>query len=325
MKFTSNRLCLTGPRQIEWVRHAHHGDSESILCKTKYSAVSTGTELAAYTGLPSLSGGKIYPRVNGYMNVAQILDIGKGVINFAPGDYVLTFNCHESHFILNERDVLLKLSGCKSYICSIFAYVYHLGYSALLKSGLPIGAKVAVIGQGLIGQASAEFLAQNGYAVTAISDHLGGGVAENTLAEITYVNRCDDFETDFDLVISTTGSWQDYALSLKIVAKNGVISILGFPGRDGLLPDYNPFMSKEFYRKQVTIQASGLSPEFNDSRSFNRFNERENLSFISHLIDKQTLDPTRFASILGPHDQIEEVYKCLEKKAHNEISAVITW
>ena len=325
MKIISDRLCLTGLRKIEWIKHSHHGDANSILCKTKYSAISTGTELAAYTGMPSLSGQKIYPRVNGYMNVAQILDVGKSVRNFAPGDYVLTFNCHESHFIQKEEDVLLKLNDSKSHTSSVFAYAYHLGYSALLKSRLPVGANVAVIGQGLVGQATAEFLAQSGYPTTAISDHFQGGDISKTLANISYANRLQNFDTNFDLIIVTTGSWRDYAFGLKNVARNGVISILGFPGRDGQLPDFNPFMSEEFYQKQITIQASGLSPEINDSRGFNRFNERTNLSFISNLIDNGILDPTRFASIVGPNDQIEEFYKCLEKRSKNEISAIITW
>lgn len=325
-KFMSQRFVLTGPRIAEWVEYEHLIETEKdIVCKTLCSAISSGTELAAFQGAKSLSGGAIYPRVNGYMNVAEVLDVCDGVTTVQPGDVVLTFNCHESHFVARDDAVLVKLDDRSKIKKFVFAYAYHLGYSALLKSLLPIGAKVAVIGQGLLGQASAELLSTNGYFVTAISDYPASMEHLKKFSNAFLSSRNDNFSSAFDLAIVTTGSWHDYQLSMRIAGQNGIISILGFPGRDETLPTFNPFDAREFYTKQLSIHASGMLPECADSRGFNRFNERANLEFICHLIDSGSLDPSRFESFSDEYSNLEDVYIQLEDRKDNEISAVISW
>jgi 2-desacetyl-2-hydroxyethyl bacteriochlorophyllide A dehydrogenase len=325
LQILSDRFTLVGPKQTLWTQHEHFGGTHDIVCKTLYTAISTGTELAAFNGVASLSGGNIYPRVNGYMNVSKILHTGKKVKKYRADDIVLTFNCHETHFIVNENEVLVKIGNTVLLDRAVFAYAYHLGYSSLLKSGFSIGAKVAVIGQGLLGQAAAELLSRSGYAVTVVSSH---GQPDKSLEQALGINRIDraaDLCEQFDLIILTTGKWDDYFLSLEKLTNNGVLSILGFPGRDGSLPKLNPFRAKDFYQKQLSIQACGFVPKFQDSRGFNRFNERSNLEYIVKRINDESLNPTRFASMTSDYTDLEFVYRRLEERLSNEISALISW
>ena len=53
------------------------------------TAISPGTELAAYVGLPPLRDGPAYPRLQGYCNVGRVLTVGERVRHLVPGQRVL--------------------------------------------------------------------------------------------------------------------------------------------------------------------------------------------------------------------------------------------
>jgi hypothetical protein len=65
--------------------------SDEILCKTLVSAISPGTEIAAYNGLPPLRPMKPYPRLVGYCNVSEIIDVGSNVTEYKIRQRILTF------------------------------------------------------------------------------------------------------------------------------------------------------------------------------------------------------------------------------------------
>ena len=74
----------------------------AILCETLVTAISPGTELAAYNGLPPLRPATGYPRLQGYCNVSQVIAKGSQVKSVNIGDRILTFQSHRSHFIVPE-------------------------------------------------------------------------------------------------------------------------------------------------------------------------------------------------------------------------------
>lgn len=63
--------------------------SDQVFARTLYSAISPGTEIAAFLGCPPLRPGKLCPRVVGYCNVAEVLAIGAGVTLCRTGDTIL--------------------------------------------------------------------------------------------------------------------------------------------------------------------------------------------------------------------------------------------
>ena len=82
---------LTGPRQL--VLNPSPLDDETLqdgdlLAQTIVSAISPGTETAAYIGAPPLRPGKVYPRVVGYCNVARI--VKSRSTRYASGELILT-------------------------------------------------------------------------------------------------------------------------------------------------------------------------------------------------------------------------------------------
>jgi len=106
-----------------------------FFAKTLYSTISPGTELAAYIGSPPLRPMKVYPRLLGYCNLAEVLATGSEVKNLKAGDKVITFQSHRSHFIAEENTIVVKLKDDSLLEFASATYLYHLPFHALLKSG----------------------------------------------------------------------------------------------------------------------------------------------------------------------------------------------
>ena len=122
------------------------------------NAISPGTETAAWLGLPPLrTGPVVYPRLVGSRNVAEVVHCGSKCSGIKPGDRILTFQSHCSHFFVNSSDVLAVVPDDLDSQSAVKAYLFHLGYSAILASSHSVGAEAAVIGLGVLGLASCAF------------------------------------------------------------------------------------------------------------------------------------------------------------------------
>jgi threonine dehydrogenase-like Zn-dependent dehydrogenase len=282
-----------------------------ILCETLFSVISPGTEVAAYTGAPPLRLGNGYPRLVGYCNVARVIKVGEDVSSVSVGDRVLNGSCHCSHFLIPESDVFAIVPDNVTSRQAACAYLYHLGYDAVLKSGLNYGDSVVVLGLGVLGLASVAMSSRAGANVYAVSDYS----VPTQIAKKFGAKQIFDRENFLDLerilgdrlanvVISTSNSWLDWDLALQIAGRNSFIAVLGFPGRGLSSPKNNPLNSQYFYAKQLNIQAVGHAPIENDTRQFLKFNQKDNLSFILSEIEAGYLNPDLLISGVFSWDKL---------------------
>ena len=160
---------------------------EEILCETLISAISSGTEVAAYTGMPPLKPDNTYPRLVGYCNVARVSKIGNKIRGLSVGDRVLTLQSHRSHFVVHKDEILSKVpSGLESSKAAC-GYLYHLGYDAVFKAGISYGKKVVVIGLGVLGLTTSAMASRAGGIVFGISNHsTPKEIALNTGAKLIF-------------------------------------------------------------------------------------------------------------------------------------------
>lgn len=211
---------------------------KEVLCETLASVISPGTELAAFKGLPPLRPGVVYPRLLGYCNVARVLEVGHGVAGVQVGDRVLTFTSHRSAFVIAERDILYKLPETARAEDIACAYLFHLGYNAVLRGNVRAGSRVLVIGLGVLGLTTVAMATLAGARVFALSDQIGpASIALQMGAEAVFGRNSLSSLTESigpdlaDLVVSTTNSWSDWQLALQLAGQQGMIAVLGFPGR----------------------------------------------------------------------------------------------
>lgn len=325
---------LNAPYQLELRKERLATDigAREILCETLVTAISPGTELAAYRGLPALRPGAGYPRLQGYCNVARVLAAGGEVREVTAGDRVLSFTSHRSHFVINADEVLLVLpqtAAAESLACT---YLFHLGYDAVLKAAVRPGSRVLVLGLGALGLASVAMAAVAGGRVFGLSDQAFAGPIARAFGAAAVFSRRDldglrAALTDqlADVIIVTTNAWKDWATALEMAALHGTIACLGFPGRGEPPPPENPLDSRFFYTKQLRILAVGMAPERGDTRGFLRFNERTNLKYLAELLHAGRLDAASLVSGTYPASEIEQAYRDLLARDRRAVTYLLRW
>ncbi len=307
------------------------GDGE-VLAETIVSAISPGTELAAYTGAPPLRPGVVYPRLVGYCNVARVLACGKSVSGVAPGDRILTFSSHRSHFCIPAADVLAVLSDGIASEDAACAYLFHLGYDAVLKSGVRAGSEVIVIGLGVLGLTTVALAALAGARVFAISDHEASRQKALAFGATECFSRSESQRLAERLgparagvVVTTSNTWADWRLALEGAGQRCTIAVLGFPGRQETAIPFNPLDSAYFYMRQLCIIAVGMSPELPDSRGFLPFNERANLQRLLEWIQSGRLRPADLVSGSFPGTQLGKAYESLLRREGDPLTYLLEW
>jgi 2-desacetyl-2-hydroxyethyl bacteriochlorophyllide A dehydrogenase len=305
----------------------------AILAQTEFSAISTGTEIAAWLGAPPLRPSKVYPRLVGYCNLAKVVRTGSAVTNVSAGDFILTHQSHRSAFVCGANDVLLKVSdmGEAEHKKLTATYLYHLGYSALLAADYRPGHEVAVIGMGTLGIALATLLKAVGAEPHLFSDQDAAGFAPRGLPGVRPKAHAPAAAAALgdlagvDIAVTTSSKWADYLLCLQLARKGGQVVCMGFPGRGEGPPPFNPLDSQYFYDKQLTIRHCGYVAELDLSPIDHRFTLKRNMRYLSGLILRGAVDPHDLLSIEAPWNELDRVYAQLASQQNGVYSALIDW
>jgi threonine dehydrogenase-like Zn-dependent dehydrogenase len=305
-----------------------------FIAETLYSAISPGTETAAFIGKEPLRPGNIYPRVVGYCNIARVLVRGNLINDLLVGDIVLTFQSHRSHFKQSNKDFYLKIDPEFAKETTV-AYLFHLGYHSLLTADAKQGHNIGIIGAGVLGVA-ASLMSQVSGARTFLFSNQDETfsflekqnkyiqVLKKEESSLQYTKTITQ-NTGLDIIVNTSNSWNDWVLALKVANTNGLIVNLGFPGRGEPLPLFNPLDPKYVYTKNLTIKA--LSPLFESdiSASLIRFNVKRNLEYIINLLKIGSIFFNQLVTSEIHYRALNEQYIKYSSKKYYLLSTLIHW
>jgi 2-desacetyl-2-hydroxyethyl bacteriochlorophyllide A dehydrogenase len=166
-----SQLWFTAPCCVE-IREATLPEPgpNQVLVKTRYSAVSAGTELLVYrgqlphsialdSGLESLQRSTDYPLQFGYACIGEIQQTGSAVDPKWQGRQVFSFQPHASHFLACP-DELQQVPDDLSPQDAVFLPNMETAVN-LVQDGQPlVGERVVVIGQGIVGLLVSAILAR---------------------------------------------------------------------------------------------------------------------------------------------------------------------
>jgi threonine dehydrogenase-like Zn-dependent dehydrogenase len=307
-----------------------------VYVETEITAFSTGTELGNYLGDSTyVPNAPDYPRGIGYSNVGVIRRVGAAVAHLKPGQRVFSTKPHQSAFVALQDELLVPVpEGIRPEVASL-AYLNHLGLAALRQARYEAGEHVAVVGLGVIGLCTIWLARAMGAKVVGISNSairskaaIGLGAHSAFMADDQEIQKklCEVFgEIGADIVVLTANPWAAYRLSVEIVRCAGRISVLGFPGRDWGLPDFNPLDPRWFYAKQLTLLAAGFAPRVDCAPSDLRFNTRRNICYILDLMASHTppLDSIISHRLAASH--MKEVYELARQHSKGLMAAVFDW
>lgn len=308
---------------------------DEIVAETVVSVISPGTEMAAYAGAPALRDNVTYPRLVGYCNAARVLTVGSKVERFKAGDLVLSFQAHRSAFRCKQDVIITALpdDNLTSHYAGV--YLYHLGYNSLLKSNFRPGHNIAVIGLGALGLGAVAISAVGGGNVYAISGHEAGRIRalqtgakasldrknESLLQTVDELTR----GTGIDIVISTSNSWDDWLLAMKLARREGTIAVIGFPGRGEPPPEFNPLASNYFYYKQLKVISCGFSPDHEIPAHDLRFTQKRNMAYLLDLIREGRLDTDVIVTQKARWNEIESIYQRMLARDSNLVTCALEW
>lgn len=338
-KISAEIFELQGPGQL--VLKTEEIDLESIgpdeiVAKTIVSVVSPGTEIAAYTGAAPLRPMKIYPRVNGYCNVAEVVAVGSGIDDLRVGHRIATHQSHRSAFKCARSSINAILRDEDDPIALATLPLWHLGYYALLRAQAVAGMNVAIVGLGTLGLTTIAMAKMAGCSVVGLSNRQSaqakaiefGAKAAAPTGDISALKawlQTQFPETGVDLVITTSNSWQDWRVALEAVRDGGAISTLGFPGRDLPHADFNPLDSRYLYDKELSIFACGAPPALNVSPRNLRFTLSRNYAYLADMLRQDCLPSREIVSDIVDYRNLDNIYKRLAGREPELLTVALQW
>lgn len=134
---------------------------ESVLVKMEYTVVSGGTERACITASDNTS--QRFPMALGYCGVGIVEQIGENVKTVTVGDRVLVYHgVHSSYNVVPQEKVTKVEDDSIDSLEAAFVVIATMGLGGVRKLELELGESAMVMGLGLLGMFSVQFLARSG-------------------------------------------------------------------------------------------------------------------------------------------------------------------
>ena len=309
-------------------------NGNEVAAKTLYSAISPGTEVAAYIGDPPLRPMKVYPRVVGYCNVAEVIATGGAVTQYKLCDKILTFQSHRTSFICTQESIIALIPEGADLMEAATTYLFHLGYNALLKGNFFPGMSVAVVGLGTLGLTTLALVSSFGGDAYTLSNQANKlDLALRFGAEGAFRKSDPDIKQKIfdivgggvDLVVSTSGSWDDWRLAVSIARKEGTVCVIGFPGRGQPVASFNPLDSQYFYDSQLRIVSCGYTSQLDVAPHEIRFNMKRNCQFLLRRVIQKKLPAAEIISSVVSWKELRSVYEAMADRTPSLITSVLKW
>ena len=147
---------------------------DQILVKTRYSAVSAGTECAWISG-NSNNAGQHFPFRPGYSAVGEVVKLGKAVNNFTVGDFVIVpWGGHRSYTMTPAAPIwngAHKISDHRVDLkAAAFTHIASFPMLGVRRLHLQMGESVMIAGLGLLGQIAVQAAKYSGAAPVLACD-----------------------------------------------------------------------------------------------------------------------------------------------------------
>ncbi|MBQ8440637.1 MAG: zinc-binding alcohol dehydrogenase [Clostridia bacterium] len=135
--------------------------ADEVLTEMEYTVISGGTERARIMGMPNTS--CKFPGSLGYCGVGRVLQIGSAVTSVAVDDRVLVYHGkHRKYNVRPEAAVTKVEDDSISSLDAAFVIIASMGLGGVRKLEVELGESAMVMGLGLLGIFSVQFLRLSG-------------------------------------------------------------------------------------------------------------------------------------------------------------------
>ncbi|MCK4417973.1 MAG: zinc-binding dehydrogenase [Candidatus Latescibacteria bacterium] len=248
-------------------------DDETIVVKTHYSAISTGTELSIYNGLtPPLDGNLWYPLVPGYEEVGEVVRVGDKVGDFKVGDrvmanevrvypgYCAAWGGQVEYAVKNpqtspaEGDGCVKIPENVTYQEAVIAYLAGVARKGIEKVGIEKGDTVLILGQGVIGLSASQLAKLKGATVIVADLYEERLEVGRRFADYAIDTSCEQPLQRLkeitgnelaDVVFEVTGDSGCFSQAIEFVKPEGQIHYQGYYANPIIITQYHRWFVKD--------------------------------------------------------------------------------
>jgi len=158
----SKTIVFTKPQTAELIeKEIGTVTGERVKVKMEYTVVSGGTERACIMGMNNTS--QKFPMSLGYCGVGYVTEIGDEVQNIKTGDRELVYHgIHTEYNVVPESDLTKVDNDSIDSLDVAFVIIASMGLGGVRKLEVELGESAMVMGVGLLGMFSVQFLRLSG-------------------------------------------------------------------------------------------------------------------------------------------------------------------
>ncbi len=332
------RAILHGPRDLrieEFRLDIEHLEAEQIWVQTQITALKIGTDRGNYEGAERVPGAPYYPRWVGDSNLGVVRRVGKKVTRFKPGERVFSRGPHESDYIAQQSDPVIKVPDGVASEDAVYLGLYHVSALSFWVASYSPCENVAIVGLGVLGLAAVALGHAFGARVIALGNSsLRLEMAVKMGAALALMSDDPDLldkirsftgEVGVDLVILTANPWPACRVASEVARSNGRISFLALPGRGESPLDYNPLAMRWFQAKALALKSVGHIPPYLYPILGNRFDLKNTGPAILQLMAEGLVEPKRLITHRFSYSEMVQAYEMALSREKSMLGVLFEW
>jgi len=294
-----------------------------LLVSTRCTLVSPGTERAVLCGLPGV--GRNFPFPPGYSAVGVVDTVGASLPRFKVGQRVAGRLSHASRGVMSSISLFPVPDGVTDEQAS-FIELGIITLQGVRRARISPGDRVAVVGQGLIGQMANRLSRLCGAAwVGAIANSrnradssLGNGWADEFIALADGPVLRD---IGADVVIEAVGAPGAVLTAMECARDGGTVVLLG--SARGLGRDIDVFTAAQ--RRRITLIGAHISVMPDKDISPTRYTYAEEGRLFLELLRRRRLEVTDLITWRARPSDCNAVYEVLARGGDRHVGILFDW
>ena len=308
-----------------------------LLIDTEYTFISSGTELANYTGKEPKVFQKgawcEYPWRSGYANVGIVSEVGSGVTRAAPGDRVFTYGRHASTIRYTQDRLVAPVGEAVDPAVVAASRMAGVAMTAIIVGEIGTNPWVVVFGLGLVGNLASQIFQIHGCRVIGVDPVAARRqLAERCGIERTVGGSPDAAQAEIqeitsgglgNITVDAVGHSGVVMQALRATANHGQLIILGSP-RVSVHGDLTELLS-ETHLRWITIRGAleWCVPMYPDTG--NRTSQFGKQQTIFDWMARGQLHVEPLISHRLKPDQIKQAYDGLLNEPEVYTGVVLDW
>lgn len=295
-----------------------------VQVRVARTTVSPGTERAVLCGLPGAR--RPFPYVPGYSAAGEVVAVGKSVRGISVGDQVAG-RVHHSSDETVPAALLFRVPPGVAPESASFIELGIITLQGIRKARIAPGDRVAVVGQGLIGQlANRMARAVGASSVIAVAPSrrraktaLMGVGADEFISLEKGMQVLDEIQAD--IVIEAVGTPDAVTTAMQCARDGGKVVLLG--SSRGLSRDVDVWTTTQ--RRNLTIVGAHISAMPDRDASPVRWTYRQEGKLFLDLLHSGRLQVADLITWHAAPDECNAVFEVLAKGGADQVAISFNW